>query len=92
MVTLLRSMMQSSPDAFAEARGRLRAATERILQPAIDAGGIRADVSAEELLRALGGICLSSGTPSGATSSAASTLALVDLVFDGLRYGAPSAS
>ncbi|WP_071606600.1 TetR/AcrR family transcriptional regulator [Luteipulveratus halotolerans] len=92
MVTLLRSMMQSSPDAFAEARGRLRAATERILQPAIDAGGIRGDVSAEELLRALGGICLSSGTPAGATASAASTIALVDLVFDGLRYGAPSAS
>ncbi|AKU18576.1 hypothetical protein VV02_02525 [Luteipulveratus mongoliensis] len=88
MVTLLRSMMQSSPDAFTDARATMRSATDRILQPAIKSGSIRSDVSAEALLRALGGICLSSGGPGAPTSPPETTLALVDLVFDGLRYGA----
>ncbi|MDE9365358.1 TetR/AcrR family transcriptional regulator [Luteipulveratus sp. YIM 133132] len=86
MVTLLRSMMQASPDAFAEARASMRESAERVLRPAAEAGAIRSDVGAEEVLRALGGICLAGPNP----SSSDATRTLVDLVFDGLRYGAPS--
>jgi AcrR family transcriptional regulator len=87
MVTLLRTMMNGSrSEQFEQTRATLREAAERMLAPAIDAGVIRQDVAAPELLRALGGICLTSDPR---TTPAASTLALVDLVFDGLRYGAP---
>lgn len=87
MVTLLRTMMNGSrSEQFEQTRATLREAAERMLAPAIDAGVIRQDVAAPELLRALGGICLTSDPR---TTPASSTLALVDLVFDGLRYGAP---
>lgn len=90
MVTLLRSMMNDGWSAqFEHARTTLRTATERMLQPAIDAGEIRGDLAAQDLLRALGGICISAGGQGGQPAAdAKTTLALVDLVFDGLRYGA----
>ncbi len=88
MVNLLRSMMQGQPETFERARTVMRESAERVLSPAIEAGVIRADATAPELVRALGGICLASTTPEGQETS----LALVDLVFDGLRYGAPNAN
>ena len=90
MVTLLRTMMSGSrSEHFENTRATLREAAERILTPAIEAGVIRQDVAAPELLRALGGICLTSDPR---TTPASSTLALVDLVYDGLRFGAPVAA
>ena len=84
MVNLLRSMMQGQPETFERARAVMRDSAERVLTPAIEAGVIRSDATAPELVRALGGICLASTTPEGQETS----LALVDLVYDGLRYGA----
>ena len=90
MVTLLRTMIDGSRSQhFEQTRETLRVAAERMLTPAIEAGVIRQDVAAPELLRALGGICLTSDPKSTPPSS---TLALVDLVYDGLRYGAPVAA
>jgi AcrR family transcriptional regulator len=90
MVTLLRTMMDGSrSEHFAQTRETLRLAAERMLAPAIEAGVVRQDVAAPELIRALGGICLTSDPKSTPPSS---TLALVDLVYDGLRYGAPVAA
>jgi AcrR family transcriptional regulator len=86
MVNLLRSMMQGQPETFEQARATMRAAAERVLAPAVEAGVVRSDANAPDLLRALGGICLASTTPEGQETS----LALVDLVYDGLRYGAPN--
>ncbi|MGN6636125.1 MAG: TetR/AcrR family transcriptional regulator [Oryzihumus sp.] len=87
MVTLLRTMMDGSrSEHFTQTRETLRLAAERMLAPAIEAGVVRQDVAAPELIRALGGICLTSDPKSTPPSS---TLALVDLVYDGLRYGAP---
>jgi len=83
MVHLLRSMTEGRPEAFQRARGQLLEAAGRILQPAIDAGAVRSDITPQELTRALGGICLANTNPEGQETS----LALVDLVFDGLRYG-----
>jgi AcrR family transcriptional regulator len=89
MVTLLRTMMNGSrSEQFEHTRATLREAADRMLAPAIAAGVIRGDVAAPELLRALGGICLTSDPR---TTPASSTLALVDLVYDGLRFGAPVA-
>ncbi|WP_460935982.1 TetR/AcrR family transcriptional regulator [Phycicoccus ginsengisoli] len=86
MVTLLRAMMNDGrSEHFEHTRETLRLAAERMLAPAIEAGVIRDDVAAADLLRALGGICLTSEPRS---VSPESTLALVDLVYDGLRFGA----
>ncbi|MGZ4599897.1 TetR/AcrR family transcriptional regulator [Oryzihumus sp.] len=90
MVTLLRTMMDGGrSEHFAQTRETLRLAAERMLAPAIKAGVVRQDVAAPELIRALGGICLTSDPKA---TPASSTLALVDLVYDGLRYGAPVAA
>jgi len=86
MVTLLRGMVDGSrAEHFEQTRSTLQSAAERVLAPAVASGAVRADVSAPELLRALGGICLTSDPRTTAPSS---TLALVDLVYDGLRFGA----
>ncbi|MGZ4745985.1 MAG: TetR/AcrR family transcriptional regulator [Oryzihumus sp.] len=90
MVTLLRTMMDGGrSEHFAQTRETLRLAAERMLAPAIKAGVVRQDVAAPELIRARGGICLTSDPKA---TPASSTLALVDLVYDGLRYGAPVAA
>ncbi|WP_446666578.1 TetR/AcrR family transcriptional regulator [Flexivirga sp. B27] len=85
LINLLRSMMQGNPQTFESARNRMRESAERVLQPAIDAGVVRPDATAAELTRALGGVCLASSTPEGQETS----LAVVDLIYDGLRFGAP---
>lgn len=87
LINLLRSMIQGNPETFESARRRMRESAARVLQPAIEAGVVRADATPEELTRALGGICLASSTPEGQQTS----LAIVDLVYDGLRFGAPKA-
>lgn len=87
LINLLRSMMQGNPETFESARNRMRESAARVLQPAIDAGVIRPDATPMELTRALGGVCLASTTPEGQETS----LAVVDLIYDGLRFGAPNA-
>ena len=90
MVTLLRAMMNDGrSEHFEHTRETLRLAAERMLAPAIEAGVVRGDVAAADLLRALGGICLTS-EPRGVSPE--STLALVDLVYDGLRFGATASA
>jgi len=51
-------------------------------------GEIRPDVGPTEVIRAIGGICMATDRP----GSEETAIALVDLVFDGLRYGAPARS
>lgn len=87
LINLLRSMIQGNPETFESARNRMREAAERVLRPAIEAGAIRPDATATEITRALGGVCLASSTPEGQQTS----LAVVDLIYDGLRFGAPNA-
>jgi hypothetical protein len=58
-------------------------AATRLLGAAAAAGGVRSDISATDLLRAMGGICL-------ATDNAdlpEQARPLVALLLDGLRYG-----
>lgn len=86
IINLLRSMMQGNPTTFENAHNIMRESAARVLQPAIDTGVIRPDATPEKLTRALGGICLASISPEGQETS----LALVDLVYDGLRFGAPN--
>lgn len=85
MVGMLRTMMQTRAELVAGTKDRIQGAAGLLLRSAADAGEIRGDITAEDLMRSMGGICMANdqaGPPENAAR-------LVDLVFDGLRYGAP---
>jgi AcrR family transcriptional regulator len=84
MVALLKSMMETDSQLFDDARATLHAAAGSLMTSAAQAGAIRPDVGPAELIRAIGGICMATDRP----GSEETAIALVDLVFDGLRYGA----
>jgi len=85
MVVLLKSMMETESQLFDDARATLNAAAGSLMTAAAQAGAIRPDVGPAEVIRAIGGICMATDRP----GSGQTAIALVDLVFDGLRYGAP---
>lgn len=60
-------------------------ALESLLDAARAAGAVRTDVDPNDLLRAMGNLCLSGGEVGGGYSER-----MVDLLIDGLRYGARS--
>ena len=86
LVALLRSMIETETNLFDEARATLLASAGSLMTTAAEAGEIRPDFEPGDVIRALGGICMATDRP----DAGASALALVDLVFDGLRYGAPN--
>lgn len=65
-------------------------ALQSLLDAAVEAGQVRAGVEPSELLRAVGSLSGVSGA-SGA-DGALESRRMVDLLIDGLRYGAPAAS
>lgn len=64
-------------------RQQLVPALQSLLNTAIDAGQVRAGVEPSELLRAVGSLSTASGT-----DGALESRRMVDLLIDGLRYGA----
>jgi AcrR family transcriptional regulator len=87
MLSVLKPMLSSNPSFFAETRGRATAAATKLLDAGVAAGTVRADVDGADLLRAVGGICMSTDQERPDASDR-----LVGLLFDGLRHGAPVAS
>jgi AcrR family transcriptional regulator len=84
LVALLRSMMETDTGVFDHARATLLESAGSLMKAAAEAGEIRPNFEPGDVIRALGGICMATDRP----DAGASALALVDLVFDGLRYGA----
>jgi AcrR family transcriptional regulator len=84
----LRDMMAAEPDLFTVTRTRIRDAATKILGAAVDAGAIRPVIEADDLIRAMGAICMA--TDDAGHSDRAKTL--VSLLLDGLRAGAPGAA
>lgn len=74
---------QSLPGYFLD---RVRPALQSLLESAIDAGDIRSDVDADELLFAVARLCKTD--PYGGSPEQARRM--VALLVDGLRHGAPS--
>jgi AcrR family transcriptional regulator len=70
-----------TPDLIAYSSSRLTKAVGALLERAVAAGEVRADVSPEDLLRALVGICYINDQPGWQ----ASVLRLVEVFVDGLR-------
>ena len=87
MLSVLKPMMSSNPNFFAATRGRAQAAATKLLQAGVAAGTVRADVDGADLLRAVGGICMSADQERPVASNR-----LVGLLFDGLRHGAAAGS
>jgi AcrR family transcriptional regulator len=71
------------PDLFAYSFDRLTKALRALLDRAVAAGEIRADISPEDLLRTVVGMCLMHDRPGWQPS----VLRLVDVLVDGLRVG-----
>ena len=82
MLSVLKPMLSSNSSLFAETHGRATAATTKLLEAGVAAGTVRADVDGGDLLRAVGGICMSTDQERSDTSDR-----LVGLRFDGLRHG-----
>jgi AcrR family transcriptional regulator len=88
MSAALRDMMAAEPELFAGTRAHILDAAAKILSAAVDAGAIRPVIGAEDLIRAMGAVCMA--TDDAAYSDRATTL--VSLLLDGLRAGAPNPS
>jgi len=87
MLSVLKPMLSSNPSFFAETKGRATAAATKLLAAGVAAGTVRDDVNGADLLRAVGGICMSTDQDRSDASDR-----LVGLLFDGLRHGAADGS
>jgi AcrR family transcriptional regulator len=85
MAMALKRVIGADSELFVHSHQRIRDAIDTLLAAAVDAGAIRDDVDSDDLLRAMGGICMATDTPDWADR----TGRLIDLLVDGLRYGAP---
>ena len=65
-------------------RQNLEPALQSLLDAAVAAGQIRGDIEPYELLRAVGNLSIATGEDAAVRSQR-----MVDLLIDGLRYGAP---
>lgn len=83
MMATLALATDGKQDLFAYSHQRLTAAATALLSRAADAGDIRADITPEDLLRALVGLCHAPDRPGWRTS----VTRLVDVLVDGLRRG-----
>jgi AcrR family transcriptional regulator len=81
MLAALALAVHSSSELYAYSFDRLTRAMGTLLDRAVAAGEIRSDISSEDLLRALVGMCYMHDQPGWQ----ASVLRLVDVLVDGLR-------
>jgi AcrR family transcriptional regulator len=84
MMAALELAVHGSSDLYAHTFERLTKAVGGLLERAVAAGAIRADISPEDLLRALVGMCYLHDQPGWQNS----VLRLVDVFVDGLRVPA----
>jgi AcrR family transcriptional regulator len=83
MLSLLKPLLSSNPNFSDQTRGRATTAATKLLEAGVAAGTVRDDVNGGDLLRAVGGICMSTDQERSEASER-----LVGLLFDGLRHGA----
>src|SRR5450755_4316384 len=84
MLAALALVVHGSSELYAHSFERLTKAVRALLERAVAAGEIRADISPEDLLRALIGMCYIHDQPGWQTS----VLRLLDVFIDGLRVQA----
>lgn len=87
MADALRALIAAGGNPFAQTRDRLLGALRSLLDAAVAAGTVRADVVPADLLATLGGVSMAAGDAAGRDQASR----VLDLVMDGLRYGAGTA-
>ncbi len=87
MIDALRSVLAADSELFAHTREQIVAALRSRLSDAAASGAIRADVNAEDVLRAMQGVW----QVTSETEWEDKARRLLNLLMDGLRYGAPGA-
>jgi hypothetical protein len=80
MADVLRSLVESGVNPYAESHDRMLEALSSLLDAAVQTGVIRADISAPDMFAALTGIALASGKPERREQAER----LLDLTLDGL--------
>ena len=80
MSAALALVAHGSSDLFADSIARLHAAIDRLRRRAVDAGAIRDDITAEDMLRTLVGLCYTHDKPDWQPT----VMRLVDVFLDGL--------
>ncbi|MFI7605012.1 TetR/AcrR family transcriptional regulator [Micromonospora sp. NPDC049366] len=83
MADALRLVIAAGANPFARSRDRLLAALGLLLEAGAQAGSVRADVTAADVLASLSGVSLAAGEPAQRDQAGR----LLDLLMDGLRYG-----
>jgi AcrR family transcriptional regulator len=86
LATHLKTVLGSDSDLFTSSQSRLNATVGRMVGAAVASGDIRPDADAEDLIRALAGVCMTSDM----TQSQDQPCRIARLLMDGLRYGAPT--
>jgi AcrR family transcriptional regulator len=86
MAMALKSALGPDNELFSYSHRRIREAIGTLVVRAVETGAIRDDVDSDDLLRALSGICMAADSP----GLSERTGRLVNLLLDGLRYGAPA--
>jgi hypothetical protein len=84
MAAALRAVIASGGDPYATSRAQLVAALGRLLSAGAAAGTLRPDVDPADVLTGLSGVSLAAGGPAQRDQAGR----LLDLLLDGLRYGA----
>jgi AcrR family transcriptional regulator len=86
MMVSLKAALGTDSELFTYSQRRIREAIDALVSEAVTQGTIRGDVDADALLTGMRGICLAGD----ANLESARTGLLIDLLVDGLRYGAPT--
>ena len=84
MAEALRAVIASGGNPYATSRDQMIAALGKLLSAGAAAGTLRADVEPADLLAGLSGVSLAAGDPTQRKQARR----LLDLLMDGLRYGA----
>lgn len=84
MADTLRALMAAGGNPFAQSRDRMLAALASLLDAAVAAGTVRSDAAPLDVLTTLGGVSMAAGDAAGREQASR----VLDLVMDGLRYGA----
>jgi AcrR family transcriptional regulator len=87
MAGALRAVIASGGNPYAQSRDRLAAAITALLHAAAAAGTVRPDIEPGDVLASLSGVSLAVGEPAQRDQARR----LLDLLMDGLRYGAVNA-
>jgi AcrR family transcriptional regulator len=88
MADALRAVIASGGSPYAQSRDRLTGAITALLDAGAAAGTLRRDVQPVDVFASLTGVALTTGEPAKREQAGR----LLDLLMDGLRYRAPSAS